>query len=124
MKIILKATNFKLTPSVEDYVREKICSLDKFINPYLLSIADSDIIAHVELIVDNKHHHKGEVFRVDANVKMPEKSFRAEAQASEMTTAIDELRDKLSLEFKKYKGKKESVFKKGARAFKNIFKNF
>lgn len=124
MKIILKATNFKLTPSVEDYVREKIGALDKFINPSLLSMADDDIIAHIELIVDNKHHHKGEVFKTDANIKMLEKSFRAEAQATDMTAAIDGLRDKISLEFKKYKGKKESVFKKGARAFKNIFKNF
>lgn len=124
MKIILKATNFKLTPPIEDYVREKIGSLDKFINPFLFLIADNDIIAHVELMVDNKHHHKGEVFKAEANVKMPEKSFRAEARATDMTAAIDELKDKLSLEFKKYKGKKESVFKKGSRAFKNIFKNF
>lgn len=122
MKIDLKSTNLKLTPAIENYAKEMIYHLDKFIDKNLLD--QNTVFAYLELAMTTKHHHKGNIFYAEADIKLPGKVIRGEVEANNIFAAIDGLKDKLSLELKKYKEKNESVFKKGARTLKDIFRNF
>lgn len=121
MKIEIKVTNFKLTSAIERYAIEKINSLDRFIDENLLKQGEDSVVAYIELAMTTRHHHKGDIFRAEVDVRLPRKVVRAEAESSDIMAAIDEVKDELALELKKYKEKKESIFKKGSRILKNIF---
>ena len=57
----------------------------------------------VEIARTTRHHHKGDVFRAEANVALPGKMIRAEQATKDMRTAIDRVRNTLRLEIAKYR---------------------
>ena len=111
MKIIIKATNFELTPSIKEYIEIKIGSLEKFIKASFYE-------AWVEVGKTTHHHHKGQVFRAEVQLKLPGKGLRVESLKEDIHLAIDEVKDELQRELKQYQEKKISKTKKGARIFK------
>ena len=100
MKLNLKATGLDLTPSIKEYCDEKIGSLTKFVKRY-----DAEGTAEVWLEIGRttKHHHKGPVFRAEADLRLPGKILRAEQEDTDVRAAIDRIRTKLRLEILKYK---------------------
>ena len=100
MKIHIKATNFELTTSLKDYVDEKIGSIGKLIKKWDM---DSSIEVRVEIGRTTNHHHKGDVFRAEANLRLPHKILRAEDENTDIRTAIDRVEDMLKREITKYK---------------------
>ena len=111
MKINIKATNFKLTPSINKYIEIKISSLEKFIKA-------SPYETWVEVGKTTHHHHKGQVFRAEVQLKLPGKSIRVESIKDDIHLAVDEVKDELQRKLKQYQEKQISKAKKGARAFK------
>jgi len=103
MKINIKATNLDLTPSIHDYVENKIGSLDKFLERFE---KNEEIEVLVEITRITKHHKSGDVFCCDATFSLGKKVFRAEDTDEDIRLAIDRTRDKLQQEIKKYKEKK------------------
>jgi len=103
MVINIKATNLDLTPSVREYVEEKIGSLDKFLQRFE---KEGEIEIFVEIARATKHHKSGEVFYAEATFSLGKKVFRAEDSNEDIRIAIDKTRDKLQQEIKKYKEKK------------------
>ncbi len=119
MKLNIKATNFKLTPILRQYVEDK---LGRDLEKYLEGIG-FEAEAWIEVGKTSKHHHKGEVFRAEAQIKLPGKStLRAEAQDVDIHIAIDRVRDKIARELRKYKGKRSAQYKRGARKAKKDLK--
>lgn len=117
MKIIIKTTNLELTPEIENYVYEKIGGINKFLD----DIDRGGVIeAEVEIGRTTKHHQSGDVFRAEVNLVLPGKMLRAEAEERDLRTAIDRVKDELQLEIKKYRGKKEAQYKRGARFAKRL----
>jgi putative sigma-54 modulation protein len=114
MKITIKATNFKLTPTIEDYILEKINSLDKFTHGI--------IKAFVEVGKSTRHHQKGPFFRAEADLRLPGKILRAEAEEKDLYMAIVRVKDELQIEVKKYKEKMIAERKRGARTAKRLFR--
>jgi putative sigma-54 modulation protein len=114
MKINIKATNLKLTPSIEDFVEEKIGSLEKFTHGILEAI--------VEVGKTTNHHKSGPFFRAEADLVLPGKVLRAEAEEKDLYIAITRVKDELQTEVKKYKEKMIARRKRGARTAKRIFK--
>jgi len=102
MKINIKTTNLDLTPSLNTYVDEKLGSLARFVKRF-----DEDGVAEawLELARTTNHHHKGEVFRAEIDLRLPKKILRAEEENGDIRTAIDIVRDKLRLEIEKYKSR-------------------
>ena len=100
MRIVIKGTNVDLTPSIKAYVEGKIGSLDKLLAPFE---KEGQIEAEVEIGRTTHHHHKGDVFRAEANVRLPGRMLRAEKVATDMRIAIDRMRDTLRLEIAKYR---------------------
>jgi putative sigma-54 modulation protein len=104
MKINIKATNLDLTPSIVEYIEEKISSVDKFLEKFE---GKSEIEVFVEIARTTNHHRKGEVFRAEANMEVPGKVLRADHEDWDVRVAIDKVKDKLQVEAKKYKGIKD-----------------
>ena len=61
----------------------------------------------VEVERTSRHHQSGDVFRAEAQVKLPGTSgIRAEARESDLHLAIDKVKDDLQRQLKRYKTKK------------------
>lgn len=105
MKITIKTTNLRLTPAIKREVEEKIGNLDKFI-----SNINGSVEGFVEVAVETRHHHKGNIFYAEANIKVPRKIIRAETRQKNLYQAVNELKYQLQGELKKYKEKK--IYKK------------
>jgi len=107
MKINIKKTT-DLTPSLQTYIEEKLMPLAKFIK-HLDEKGDVEI--WLEISRTTNHHRKGDVFMAAADLKLPGKILRGQAEAENIRTAIDEARNMLHMEIKKYKTKAGSVRK-------------
>ena len=116
MKIKLKTTNFSLTPSIRNYLQEKLDTLDKFLPK------DESIFADVELAQTTKHHHKGDIFKAEVNLKMPSRLIRAVAEEWDLRVAIDAVKGELQREIKVNKEKHISLYRKGARLLKKLLR--
>ena len=91
MKILLKATNFSLTPAISDYIEEKFGGLAKYIPDH-----DSPAVeARVEVGRTTKHHQKGDVLRAEVNLKIPGQLLRAERETGDLYASIDAVHDEM-----------------------------
>ncbi|MFC1721804.1 ribosome hibernation-promoting factor, HPF/YfiA family [Patescibacteria group bacterium] len=106
MKIVIKGTNTDLTPSLKEYVYEKVGSLEKFFKRV--------VEVNVELEVDRKHK-SGEIYRAEVMMFVPRDVLRAEEKATDMYAAIDLVIPKLAKQLEKYKGKIKGKHIKKAR---------
>ncbi len=102
MNINIKYTNLDSTPAIEKYVIDKINSLEKFIHRL-----DEKTIAQaqVEIARSTKHHKKGNVYHIECNLELPGKLLRAESENWDVRLGVDEVRNELQREIKKYSEK-------------------
>ena len=100
MKVLFTFVGLDSTPSIETYVSEKLASIEK-----LLEHLDPGGAAELrlELARTTHHHHKGLVYRASAHLKLPKKSFQAEAEGEDIRAAFDMLKNKLHNEVERYK---------------------
>lgn len=112
MKIRIKGTRLDLTPSIKEYVIDKIGGLQKFLKRFS---DKGEPEADVEIERTSNHHKKGEVYRAEANLDLKSKGnrIRAEAKANDIRAAIDELKDTLKREVLEFK--ERQVDKKRSR---------
>ena len=108
MNISIKATHLDLTPSIKEYVEEKIGNLGKFITA---------TEAKVELERD-QHHQSGLVFRAEVMLVVGGVLMRAEAGAEDIYAAVDIVIPKLKEQIGKFKDKKQTLRRRGARSAK------
>lgn len=123
MKINIKATNLKLTPSLKNYIEGKINDLEKFIpqireENYFSGKGKPPFEAWVEVGKTTGHHYKGKIFRAECQIRLPGKSLRSESVKEDLRLAVDEVKDELQREIKKYRLVKDSKFKKFALKMK------
>ncbi len=98
MKIDIKGTNMELTEAIKNYVSEKIGSLEKF--------HDNILEARVDIGLTTNHHQKGDIYRAEANLVVPQKHIlRAESEKEDLYLAINDVKDDLQRQIKKYKEK-------------------
>jgi len=98
MEIKIMGTNMELTEAIKDYVNQKIGGLDKFY--------DNILIARVDVGITSKHHQKGKIFRAEVNLEVPQKHLiRAESVQEDLYKAINEVKNDLQRQLKKFKEK-------------------
>ena len=114
MKVSIKATNLKLTPEIKKAIEVKIATLDKFIS----HLDPSSVKVFVEVTLETRHHKKGEIYYAEANIKVPGKIIRSEAEGEDIYQTIDEVKDELQALLKKYKKRKSAKRKRAGRALK------
>ena len=116
MKINFKGTNLNLTPEILDYCREKLSHLEK------LLAEDESASTEVELGKTTRHHKHGEIFRAEVNLHTAGRRFRSEAVAEDLYAAIDEAKDELSTEVKRYRKKQGTLLRRGGRRVKDLLR--
>jgi ribosomal subunit interface protein len=104
MKTNITTKNFELTPSIKEYIEEKMDYLDKF-------TGDWASLGGVELDFEagrtTNHHNKGDVYYAEANLKVPGKMIRAQKNGDDLHAAIDAVKEVLAEEIKEYKERKK-----------------
>lgn len=100
MKIKVRGKNLEITPSLKNYINEKLAPLAKFVKRLDIS-GGTEIWVEVDRV--SRHHKSGDVFRAVADLRLPKKILRAEKEAENVRMAIDVLKNKLILEIEKYK---------------------
>ena len=113
MKMNLKATGIELTPAIADYATKKVEALEKFFR------TAPDAVAHVEVGKSTQHHRHGDVFRAEIRVMGQGLDHYAAAEEADLYAAIDAVKDELVSSLKHEKGKREALYRRGARALKN-----
>lgn len=101
MNIKLESKNIKLSDALIIWIEKKILSLDRF----LKKIDPSAVKARVEIGKPSKHHHKGPVWYAEVNLKVPGRLLRATDTNKDLRTAINQVKDQLQQQIKKYLGK-------------------
>lgn len=119
LKLNIKATNIKLDDALYNYIYEKIGTLDKFIED-----VDGSVQAWVEVGKPSKHHQTGLEFYAEVDIRLPGQGnvLRSESRHLDLRLAIDEVKDELQQELKKYKGRQEAKYKRGARFAKQFIR--
>ncbi len=112
MKFSIKTKNLELTEEIENYLNKKLEGLKKFTSNFNQGL----LKGAVEIGRTTKHHQTGDIFRAEINLSINGKLFRAESEQESLYAAIDEVRDDLELEIKKFKEKKGTIFIRGARS--------
>lgn len=102
MKIKIQAVKFSLTPSIYSYVEKALLSLERLVHRF-----DEEGAAEMRIEVGrvSHHHHKGDVFRAEVNLRLPGKVLRAVSRGEILNQAIDKVKDKLKREIEKYRTK-------------------
>lgn len=118
MRKIIKTKDLNLTDTIEDYLEKKLASLEKFLSDF----NQESIIAEIEVGRTTRHHQAGDIFRAEINLSINGKLFRVESERDDLYAAIDEVRDDLEQEIRKFKTKKETIYIRGARSLKKQFR--
>lgn len=116
MDVIIKTKDIVLTPAVEKYIQKKMTGLQKFFKNF-----DSLARAQVEIGRTSRRHQAGDIYRAEINLSVGGKLFRAESEQGDIYAALDETRDDLEQQIKKFKNKQDTIFIRGARSFKKNF---
>ncbi len=118
MKISIKTTNFDLTDSTRDYIMDKMQRTARFTDSIKLPQE-----LRIEIAKVTNHHQKGErLYKAEANLTMGRTLLRAVGEEWDVKVAVDDLKDELEREIKKFKGKQSTDFKKGARKIKDMIR--
>lgn len=108
MKIMVKATNMALTAAIKSYVNDKIGLASALLTP----TQDAAAQARVEVGRPSRHHHQGDVHLAEVNLTVGKKLFRAEVLHNDLYIAINQSRDELERQLRKYKTKNVAARRK------------
>ena len=116
MKITIEASGVDLTPALKVYIEDKFKTLSKMAEK-LEGNANAEIL--VEVSRATKHHHKGDVFHAEVNLKLGKTLLRAEADGESMRAAVDVLKDEFKREVASFKDRFVSGKRRGERPGKS-----
>jgi putative sigma-54 modulation protein len=117
MNIKIRATNFDITPAIDEYVTRKVSSLEKFLPEV------DNILCEVEIGRTTMHHKSGDIFKAEINIVEPgNKQIFAVAEEVDLYTAIDVVRDEAEREIVSQKNKQNTLFRRGSMKIKNLLK--
>lgn len=110
-----KATSMDMDGRLQTLVDQKFQSLDKFIGD------ETDVKCDVEFekVTDSQ---TGKVHRVETNLWLAGKLYRAEATELSFEEAIDEVRNELDKELRRANDKHSTLVKRGGRAIKRMMR--
>lgn len=113
--INFKITNAEVSDPLKDVTENKLRTLEKF-------IGDSPTVCDVEFERVTNHHQQGNINRVEVNLEINGKLFRAEATSDSFEKAIDDVREELQQELNSHRGRQDTLLMKGARKLKDLMR--
>ena len=114
-RITTKTSNITMTTQLEELLEQKFAPLGKLINIH----GDERCEIELEKVTE---HHSGKIFRAEVNLYTGGRLFRAEATEEQIEQAIDKVRNELKHELQHAHGKRQSLFKRGRQAIKNMMR--
>jgi putative sigma-54 modulation protein len=118
MKIIIKSTNIKLSPSINQYIEEKIGGLEKFLKKYNPELVE----ARVEVGKITRGQRQGDIFKAEVNLSINGQLIRVERTEESLMAAIDLVKDELHREIRQRKDKRMTMAIRGARSWKKFWR--
>jgi len=119
MVINTKTKQIELTPSLEEYVTQKIeATITKLTKP---EERDS-ILCDVEIAKTTNHHQNGPFYYAEANLSLAGEQYRATAHAESPEAAIDQVKDELFREVDQGRAKKRDIVRRSALRLKNMLR--
>lgn len=116
MNITIKATGCELSDGSRAFIEEKLSSVRKLTGQdtpeTLLAFEVEESIGVVRA---------GARYRADATLTFGGKVFRAEAVSMTLEGVVDRIRDELSRELTRARGKGRSLFRRGGARIKRLF---
>lgn len=119
INVTIKATNMKLTPSIREYVENKVGSFEKLVDP-----DDTTARADVEVGQTTRHHQSGDIFRAEINLVYSQGILRAVSEQEDLYAAIDESKDEILRQLRKDKTKRAKVRRRGGQVLKSLLRRF
>lgn len=116
MRVTIRKKNVEITPALAEYIEKKIL---KPLKKLLGSVIDKDLpILDLEVSRTTMHHHKGQVYRMEANLSLGNLFFRAEVEHEDMRAACDLLEKELEREITTEKSRMRSTSLRANRKIK------
>ena len=112
MIINIKGTNLDLTEPLKTYALDKFGALGKYLK--------GEVHTKIELERQRKHQ-SGNVFRAECLIVVGGKDIRADAVSEDIYASIDLVIPKLKEQINKFKDKRDTLRKRGARSAKRKF---
>lgn len=112
--INFKTTNTEVAPDLKELAQQKLSSLEKF-------TGDVPMICDVEFekVTDQ---NSGNIYRVEVNLTVDGKLYRAESTRDSFEKGIDGVRDELDKEIRRASSKQETLLKRGGRKIKDMLR--
>lgn len=115
--IQFKATNVELDEAWQILVDQKFQTLEKYIGD------ETDTKCDVEFEKETgEHHNNGNIYRVETNLFLRGKLYRAVACEENFEKSIDAVRAELDRELAKSNEKRETLIKRGGRKIKEMLR--
>lgn len=114
LNITYKYNNLEEAKALTPVMDQKLTMLQKFVDE------GSSVLCEVEF-EKVAERNNGNIFRVEANVTIDGKLFRADATESSFERAMDEVKAELDKELRRSKDKEVSMVRRAGRAFKEKF---
>ncbi len=114
--IIFKNTDANVKKSLHDLVEQKLTSLEKYVGD------ETDVKCEVEF-EKVAPHNSGDIYRVELNLWVAGKMYRAESTKSTYEAAIDLVRDELDRDLSKSHDKRHTLERKGGREIKEALRS-
>lgn len=116
MNITIKATHQDITLEMRELVEEKFSTLDKL----LMRSTDPSLACEIEESIAVER--SGAKYRVEGNLSVDGKLFRAEATGTTLEDAVDQVRDGLSREVQRAQGKRQGLLRRSGAALKRMLR--
>ncbi|MFA6513926.1 MAG: ribosome-associated translation inhibitor RaiA [Patescibacteria group bacterium] len=98
MNINIRSSRLEITEAIKKYIEVKMGMVEKYLGK---SVKVINFDFEIEKSVGGQH--KGDIFRAEANLQVPQEVLRVEKTEADMYKAIDKVKDHLELVIKKYK---------------------
>ncbi len=117
MQFIIKSKEIKISQDLNLYIQKRIGKLEKF-----LTNVDPNLISSTIEISRISKQKQGQIYQIGVSCRFPGNFFRFETRDENLYAAIDKAKDELEIEIQKFKEKRGTLFKRGARSFKKKFR--
>lgn len=107
----------ELGESGTEYLMKKLESLKKFID-----FDDDEVTTDIRVSKETRSSRSGNLYKSEISIMTVGKKYGAQGEAEEVYAAIDAMKDAISKKISSYRGKKQSLFKRGATKIKKMLK--
>jgi len=120
MKINLQGKNIELTENISDYVYKRVTNLEKLLST--MEEGGGEALVNFEVGKATLHHKSGDVFHCDCLITVDGEEFYSSSDKEDIYQAIDQIRESLYEEIRRYKSRGHTLFRRGARSVKKMLK--